>query len=316
MKKFVYKAYKKLQKELVPQNIKKNFIKISDEKLKNFQKTLEDTFFKGWREKCNFSEKRFENDLKTQLYLRLDENRYYYIPWISKTLDLKNKKILEIGCGTGSSTVALVEQGAYVTGIDIDKESLIVAKERMDIYSLKAEFLEGNASEVFESIKNRKFDMVIFYASFEHMVYEERIDCLKKYFSFLETGSFFTIIETPNRLWFFDEHTSLLPYFNWLPDRIAFDYAKFSERSNFKEIYNEYSDKKFLHFLRRGRGMSFHELEIAWNTKARDINVVSHLKQFFIPFSKEKKFFDLLQKISPEIDKGFFYPYLNIIIKK
>ncbi|MEJ5307467.1 MAG: methyltransferase domain-containing protein [candidate division WOR-3 bacterium] len=316
MKKFVYKVYKKLQKEQVPKNIKKNFIKIPDEKLKNFQKTLEDTFFKGWREKSNFSEKTFENDLKTQLYLRLNENRYYYIPWISKTFNLKDKKILEIGCGTGSSTVALSEQGASVTGIDIDKDSLTVAKERMSIYGLKAEFIEGNASVVFENIKDRKFDMIIFYASFEHMVYEERIDCLKKYFSFLEKGSFFTIIETPNRLWFFDEHTSLLPYFNWLPDRIAFDYAKFSERSNFREIYNEYSDEKFLHFLRRGRGMSFHELEIAWDIKAKDIDVVSHLKQFFLPFSKEKKFFDLLQKISPQIDKGFFYPYLNMIIKK
>lgn len=316
MKKLIYKIYKKYQKEFVPKNIKKNFIFLSDSKLKDLKKTLEVNFFKGWRDEKNFSEKTFQNDLRTQLFLRLDENRYYYIPWLSKTLNLKDKKILEIGCGTGSSTVALAEQGCLVTGIDIDRDSLTVAKEMINIYGLKAEFIEGNAADLYEKIKERNFDMVIFYASFEHMLYEERVDCLKKYFSFLEKGSFFTIIETPNRLWFFDEHTSLLPYFNWLPDRMAFDYSRFSERSNFKEIYNEYSDEKFLHFLRRGRGMSFHELEISWGIKAKDIKVVSYLKQFFLPFSKEQRFFYLLQKISPQINKGFFYPYLNIIMRK
>lgn len=43
---------------------------------------------------------------------------------------MKNKKLLEIGCGTGSSSITLVEQGANVTGIDVEEGSLQVAKIR------------------------------------------------------------------------------------------------------------------------------------------------------------------------------------------
>lgn len=316
MKRFFNRVYKKIEKETLPKKLKKNFINVDEEKLEKFKTLLEEEFFKGWREKDKFSEKTFEKDLKTQLYLRLHGNRYNYIPWIDKTVKLKNSNILEIGCGTGSSTVALAEQGAFVTGIDIDESSINIAKERMKIYGLKADFLVGNCLEIFEQVKDRRFDAIIFYASLEHMLYEERIESLKKYFSILSDNSFLIIVETPNRLWYLDEHTSLLPFFNWLPDRLAFDYSKFSQRSNFKELYKEFSDEKFIHFLRRGRGVSFHEFEIALNSKVEKINVVSYLKQFLVPFSVEHKYFDILKKIYPKISEGFFFPFLNLIIKK
>uniref|UniRef100_A0A7C3J6T3 Class I SAM-dependent methyltransferase n=1 Tax=candidate division WOR-3 bacterium TaxID=2052148 RepID=A0A7C3J6T3_UNCW3 len=316
MKRFFNRVYKKIEKETLPKKLKENFRNVDEEKLEKFKRLLEEEFFKGWRGKDNFSKKVFENDLKTQLYLRLFENRYHYIPWINKTVKLKNSNILEIGCGTGSSTVALTEQGAFVTGIDIDESSLNIAKERMKIYGLEADFLSGNCLELFEKVKEKKFDVIIFYASLEHMLYEERIESIKKYFSILSNGSFLIVVETPNRLWYFDEHTSLLPFFNWLPDRLAFDYTKFSERSNFRELYKEFSDEKFLHFLRRGRGLSFHEFEIALNSKVEKIKVVSYLKQFLVPFSVERRYLNVLRSIYPKISEGFFYPFLNLIIKK
>jgi len=46
------------------------------------------------------------------------------------------------------------------------------------------------------------------------------------------------------------------------PDRLAFEYSRFSSRNYFREIYLAHTPEKELHFLRRGRGVSFHEFEL------------------------------------------------------
>jgi cyclopropane fatty-acyl-phospholipid synthase-like methyltransferase len=45
---------------------------------------------------------------------RLIYDRHEYVPWV---------RVFEIGCGTGSSIMALVEQGTEVAGIDVASES-------------------------------------------------------------------------------------------------------------------------------------------------------------------------------------------------
>jgi hypothetical protein len=57
-------------------------------------------------------------------------------------------------------------------------------------------------------------------------------------------------------------HTSWLPFFQWLPDDLAFKYSRFSPRFNFGGMYGEETAERMLHFLRRGRGVSFHEFSL------------------------------------------------------
>lgn len=181
---------------------------------------------------------------------------------------------------------------------------------------MQTTIIYGNATEVYNKLQSQKFDLIIFYACIEHMVYKERIESLRKYYDLLPKGAFLSIVETPNRLWYIDNHTSRLPFFHWLPDNLAFNYSKFSNRVNFKELYHEYSDERFLHFLRRGRGFSFHELEIALNIPAEKYQVASYLRRPFIPFSLDSKFHKYLSRVYPKISKGFFQPMVDIIIKK
>lgn len=312
----IYKIKNKIKKIFKKNNdhLVLNQIKLDDSQMKKIEISIKENYHQGWRSEKNYSQEAYLKDLKDHLINRLESDRIQYIPWLNKTIKLKGASILEIGCGTGSSTVALAEQGANVTGVDIDEGAIKVAKDRCKIYNLQPELIIGNAVEVYNSIKKQKFDLIIFYACLEHMVYKERIDCLKMYFDLLHKDSFLSIVETPNRLWFFDGHTSLLPFFNWLPDNVAFDYSKFSNRKNFKDLYNEFSEENFLHFLRRGRGASYHELEIALNITAEKINVESYFKTNLTPF--EKKFQNFLISIYPNISKGFFYPMIDIIIRK
>ena len=304
-----------IKRSQVPDYLKKNQIKLDVYQLKKLESSIRENYHQGWRSEKNYSAEKYAEDLKAHLIDRLEYDRIIYIPWFNKIKQLKGSKILEIGCGTGSSTIALAEQGADVTGIDIDEDALKVARDRCEIYNIPATLISGNASEIYDSLQSQKFDIIIFFACLEHMVHVERIDCLKKYFNLLTTDGYLSILETPNRLWYFDDHTSLLPFFHWLPDHVAFEYSKFSDRINFRELYLEYSEENFLHFLRRGRGFSFHEFEIALNIPAEKLNVVDYLKHPLFPFARNKRFHKFLIQINPKISKGFYYPYINIVIK-
>ena len=136
------------------------------------------------------------------------EDRLQIIPWLNSIRPLSGQSIIEIGCGTGSSTVALAEQGANLVGIDLDQRSLSVARARLKAYGLKAALININACDLSKTFGDTKFDHIILFASIEHMNYSERISSLLQAKSLLLPGGLLSIIETPNRLWFHDGHTS------------------------------------------------------------------------------------------------------------
>lgn len=276
-------------------------------------------YYSGWKKKENFSPEVYENDVLVHLHKRTEEDRQRIIPWLDSVHSLDKSNILEIGCGTGSSTVALSEQGATVTGIDVEAESLQIARTRCEVYGLKADFFHINASDIDTFFSNDKFDFIIFFASLEHMKHEERMDALKKAWNMLEKEKYLAIIETPNRLWYHDGHSSLLPFFNWLPDRLAFEYAKFSDRDNYGTLFSETNVATMDLFYRYGRGVSYHEFELAIGKRAViQIESCLHLYEntSYYEFSKEKRYMDLLKDVNPDIHPGFFFPSLDIIIKK
>lgn len=304
----------KYQKFKLPHNLKNNQIHLTNSQFKELETSIKENFHTGWRKEKNYTPKDYEIDLNAHLYIRLDFDRLFIIPWINETIKLDGSNILEIGCGTGSSTVALAEQGSHVTGVDIDEGAMEVAKERCEIYDVPFKSILNNATDAYEDLKDENFDLIIFFACLEHMTYNERIDSLKKYYELLPKGGFLSIVETPNRLWYFDRHTSHLPFYNWLPDELAYDYSKFSKRDNFS--YPEFSDEQFLNFLRRGRGFSFHELQLAINLPPNSNQIVSSISMPYIPYSQDSRYHKFLTKSYPDINKVFFNPSINIIIKK
>lgn len=305
----------------LPRHLAKNHIKLDAGRLAALRNAIESHYHKGWRSQGNYSREEYESDLEGHLHDGLERNRRTFIPWLDSARRLHGVRILEIGCGTGSSTVALAEQGATVTGVDIDEDSLRVAKDRCDIYGLKVDLLKLSAARVHETFGTGTFDFVIMSASLEHMTSAERLAALKGAWHILSPGGMLAVVDTPNRLWYFDEHTSMLPFYHWLPNDLAFQYSRFSPRENFRGVYTEYNTASKEHFLRRGRGVSFHEFDIAIKP-ATKLAVVSSLSSFkgvvrklLAPRSK-RKYKALLMAACPGIHEGFFDPSLDIIINR
>lgn len=92
------------------------------------------------------------------------EKKYY--SWMSEKIN-GYKKVLEIGCGTGYSTLALAEKGFEVLAVDKNGECIIKAKKLLSNKGIKDNqvvFIEGDIVEdSFRKmlIENYSFDIVI-----------------------------------------------------------------------------------------------------------------------------------------------------------
>jgi ubiquinone biosynthesis O-methyltransferase len=81
---------------------------------------------------------------------------------IFKESNWKNKKVLDVGCGTGFFAFHAAKKGAKVLGIDYAEEGINIAKKKYKHKNLKFEKLD--AKEIKE-----KFDIIVLIGVLEHM---------------------------------------------------------------------------------------------------------------------------------------------------
>src|SRR6266511_381179 len=266
-------------------------------------------------------------DLQGHVMGRLIHDRHEYIPWLNSLCPLEKARVLEVGCGSGSSVMAIAEQGAEITGIDVVPEAIDMTRTRLDLFGLNEPRLHlTNATQIESYFSCQSFDIIIFFASLEHMTHPERIASLKAAWNLLPKGGILCVVEAPNRLWFFDDHTSDLPFFHWLPDEIAIEYWKQSACYDHSPVFERQSDEAMLEFRRLGRGVSFHEFELALGPiSGLDVLIDRHsfqIRQNLLRWARYRKstkhryVVDLLQRNQPEIPPGFFMHYIDIGIRK
>ena len=255
---------------------------------------------------------------------RLARDRIEVVPWLDATRSLRDVDILEIGCGTGASTLALCEQGARVTALDVDQSMIDEACRHLEGTGLHADFRCANAADI-DRLDGVDFDWVIFWASLEHMLVVERLAALRAVWDLLSPGGLLTVIESPNRLWPVDSHTSQLPFFSWLPDALAFDYATFSQRPTVGGgVYTDPASQ-MLGFLRRGRGVSFHEFDVAIGDHRRlevrscmqlDRRAANPARRVGWALSTAGRTERALRQYAPSTHRAWFQPFLYLTLAK
>lgn len=73
--------------------------------------------------------------------------------------DVRGKRILDLGCGTGNYAIELARRGAIVTGIDASMDMLETAGEKAKSKGLLITFLAGKAEDM--PFKADSFDVLV-----------------------------------------------------------------------------------------------------------------------------------------------------------
>jgi S-adenosylmethionine-dependent methyltransferase len=140
----------------------------------------------------------------------------------------------------------------------------------------------------------------------------------------LRPGGFLVVDETPNRLWYFDSHTSLEHFFMWLPDDLAKLYSPRTPRTVFNELLKK-SNLAENEFARWGRGVSYHDFAVALECKPSDLPVINCKEQFFRretrsyrvnAFAPGRRYERFLAALRPDVHEGFFLQYLDLIFRE
>lgn len=156
--------------------------------------------------------------------------------------DFENKTILEFGCGGGASTQILARMfpTARITGVELVGSSLTVARKRAEVFDLdKVRFLQSPSGDRLpENLE--KYDFIVLSAVYEHLLPRERPKILPALWEHLREGGHLFINQTPNILFPFELHTTMLPLINYVPDWLALKMARrFSKRIQPEESWEE-----------------------------------------------------------------------------
>jgi len=164
----------------------------------------------GWPRYARYIEEHLEGP--DSRVVRFTERLLPEIEFFCGPLD--SKRVLDFGCGTGASTVALACRAGEVHAYDIDREALDICRLRLSEHGL------ADRVAILDDPEDAggRYDLILLSGVVEHIPSSEtglRRDVLRRVFGLLAPGGFLYVNETPNRLWPIDFHTTGLAGIPW-----------------------------------------------------------------------------------------------------
>jgi SAM-dependent methyltransferase len=214
-----------------------------------------------------------------------------------------------------------------VVATDFCEEFIQVARDRVSLYGLTADFHVCNATDLIERFEPASFDAVALFAVCEHMTLPERLKVIADCWELLKPGGHMIVVETPNRLWAYDSHTAMDNFFLWLPDELALRWVARSKKERFKKKFPDTLPKADATLLlaRWGRGVSYHDFCVALRYTPTTLPVESCLQLFYRDARNEHRIYartwsrryeEIIHALAPEIHRGFFLEYLDLSLRK
>jgi len=240
--------------------------------------------------------------------------------------EFKNKRLLDFGCGCGSSTMILARMFPHtkIVGVELEEKKLTIAHLRVAHYGYKNIELMVSPTPTSLPPNIGYFDYVVLSAVYEHLLPQERETLLPQIWGVLKPGGILFLNQTPYRYFPIETHTTCgLPFINYLPDKLALFYAQvFSQRRLKKTSWKE--------LLRKGiRGGSSGEILRILNRSPQMPLLLSpcrfglkdRIDLWHIQFGKGrfaviKKLFLLLAKFLKILTGVIILPSLSLAIRK
>jgi 2-polyprenyl-3-methyl-5-hydroxy-6-metoxy-1,4-benzoquinol methylase len=116
----------------------------------------------------------------TQEYYREIDRRIFHPRYMRLTADasgkpfslfvdfdaLKDKDVLDVGCGSGIATQLLAEAGANVTAVDLTDWAVATTRQRLEAFALAGDVLQADAEQL--SFDDDSFDLVFSWGVIHH----------------------------------------------------------------------------------------------------------------------------------------------------
>jgi SAM-dependent methyltransferase len=125
-----------------------------------------------------------------ELGWELGKPRPILVEYLRKGLLPKGGKALDLCCGAGTNTVYLAQNGFEVTGIDISKTAVKIAKEKV-APNFEGNFLEESFIEL--SFVDEVFDFVWDMGCFHHVAVEDRTRFIEGVHRVLKPNGFYLL---------------------------------------------------------------------------------------------------------------------------
>ena len=114
-----------------------------------------------------FSEKARTKISKFYLIAQISNN--YYIDYLNSII--KDKKLLELGCGPGNRSFQLAQSGANITSIDISDVAIDQAKQKAEEKALDVHFFVMNAEKL--DFEQNSFEVICGISILHHLDLEK-----------------------------------------------------------------------------------------------------------------------------------------------
>lgn len=105
--------------------------------------------------------------------------------------DFRDKRVLEMGCGTGINTILMAKRGARVTFLDFSRDALDIVKKNMEREGVDGELVLG---DIFKCGLSNEFDLVHSEGVVEHFTGPERQGVLGRHAEAAKRGGRVLII--------------------------------------------------------------------------------------------------------------------------
>ena len=102
-----------------------------------------------------------------------------------------NKKILDVGFGSGGVAIAFNQAGAIVSGVDVNPELKVIAERNVTLNSATADFRIYNGTEF--PCDDNYFDYIVCFSVLEHVSFPEKL--LNEMLRVLKPGGRFLFLE-------------------------------------------------------------------------------------------------------------------------
>lgn len=177
-----------------------------------------------WERRAEWMSKLYEEAVNTQVSPRLGGPAAYgsyavkkRMEKIDQTLDLRGKRLLDLGCGNGCYTTELTQRAAYVCGVDIQLSNLMAFRQPIPRIQAAGENLP---------FPSESFDVVTMIEVLEHTSRDDKV--MSECFRVLKPKGVLALF-VPNKLYPLESHPchlgglSLgrnLPVISWFPESL------------------------------------------------------------------------------------------------